>query len=375
MSSKDFFDYIAEHYQKDLPFVVYSLPRSFETRAVLQKDTTLYKIDDYSESGFVFAPFDVRKDAILIPYSASRTLNTEEDIFIDENEVQLASFAIQNDEDHHMNLVEKGVKKIGEDVLEKVVLSRKENLELDDEVDPIKIFKQLAFSYNSALTYCWYHPLVGLWLGATPETLLRLDRNKLTTMALAGTQDYLGTLDVSWNQKEKEEQLLVTNYVIGLLEDALDNIEVGEVRTVKAGKLLHLCTDVSGNLKKEDQSLQRLILKLHPTPAVCGLPKIEAMQFILDNEHYNREFYTGFLGELNREVKIGPRAGKRNIENMAYSYNTRSSHLFVNLRCMQLKDNKAVLYVGGGITKDSIPQNEWIETVNKTKTIKNILVS
>ena len=374
MTSTHFFDYIAEHYQKELPFVVYSAPNSFQTRAVLQKDNTLFKIDDFTESGFVFAPFDIRKDAIIMPYGASRTLITEEDIIVSETH-ELAKFIIHNNQEDHLNLVLKGITKIKENGLKKVVLSRREELELETAIDPIEVYKYLAFNYNSAFTYCWYHPKVGLWLGATPETLLHLDRNRLRTMALAGTQDYTGTLDVEWNSKEKDEQQMVTDYVVNLLEGALENIEVGELKTVKAGKLLHLCTDVTGQLNNDDQSLQRLILRLHPTPAVCGLPKIEAMQFILDNEHYNREFYTGFLGELNREEKIGPRSGKRNVENLAYSYNTRSSHLFVNLRCMQLQKKKAILYVGGGITKDSVPENEWYETVNKTKTIKNILVS
>ena len=374
MTSTNFFDYIAQQFNNQLPFVVYSAPNSFETRAVLQKDATLYKVDDFNESGFVFAPFDIRKDAILMPYSVSRTLVTEEDIVVSE-ESDLAQYAVSNDEVHHLNLIKKGITQINENGLQKVVLSRKEVLELRSKIDPIKVFKHLAFSYNSAFTYCWYHPSVGLWLGATPETLLHLDRNRLTTMALAGTQDYYGSLHVDWNHKEKEEQQMVADYVVSLLKDAVEDIEVGDLRTVKAGRLLHLCTQVSGQLKKEEQSLQRLLLRLHPTPAVCGLPKIDAMQFILDNEHYNREFYTGFLGELNREEKIGPRSGQRNIENMAYSYNTRSSHLFVNLRCMQLKNDKAILYVGGGITKDSKPEHEWQETVNKTKTIKNILVT
>ena len=105
------------------------------------------------------------------------------------------------------------------------------------------------------------------------------------------------------------------------------------------------------------------------------MPKIDAMQFVLDNEHYNREFYSGFLGELNKETKIEPRIGTRNIENRAYTFNKRSTNLFVNLRCMQLNNNQAILYVGGGITSDSNIENEWQETVNKTNTIKNVIVS
>jgi len=96
---------------------------------------------------------------------------------------------------------------------------------------------------------------------------------------------------------------------------------------------------------------------LHPTPAVCGLPKKITKDFILNNEGYNREYYSGFLGEINKDF-----VSKEN-----------NTDLFVNLRCMQITDNKAFIYVGGGITKDSIPENEWKETVNKSMTIKKVL--
>ena len=373
MTSKDFFGYINEHYDKNLPFVAYSLPNTFEIKAVLQKDETLYKIEDFNETGFVFAPFDIRKDAILLPYSKSRMLLTTEDLSIDEYEPM--SFETENNKQHHLHLVEKGVESINEGNLEKVVLSRKEILKLKSPLDILKVFKTLLNNYNSAFVYCWYHPKVGLWLGATPETLLSIKSNRFSTMALAGTQDYVGTLDVSWNTKEIEEQKLVSDYVEKALQEHIKDVELSEVQTVKAGRLLHLKTNITGELMDHSKSIQKLILKLHPTPAVCGLPKIDAMQFILDNEHYNREFYSGFLGELNKETKVRPRTGRRNIENAAYAFNKRSTNLFVNLRCMQLQDSKAILYVGGGITKDSIPENEWLETVNKTNTIKSVIVS
>lgn len=374
MTSKDFFSYISEHYNKNLPFVAYSLPNTFETKAVLQKDKALYKIEDYNETGFVFAPFDIRKDAILMPYSKSRTLLTLDDIVI-EKEEEKVHFDINNDEPHHLHLVEKGIESINKGELQKVVLSRKETLDLEFPLDPLKVFKTLLNNYNSAFVYCWYHPKVGMWLGATPETLLSVERNRFSTMALAGTQDYVGTLDVNWSSKEIEEQKMVSKYVEKVLQEHIKDIEVSEVQTVKAGKLLHLRTDISGEFIDHSKSIQKLILKLHPTPAVCGLPKIDAMQFILDNEHYNREFYSGFLGELNKETKVQPRSGRLNIENTAYTFNKRSTNLFVNLRCMQLQGSKAILYVGGGITKDSNPENEWLETVNKTNTIKSVITT
>jgi len=95
---------------------------------------------------------------------------------------------------------------------------------------------------------------------------------------------------------------------------------------------------------------------LHPTPAVCGLPKNEAKSFILENENYDRKYYTGFLGELNSDVN-----------------GINTSSLYVNLRCMEIAKDEAIIYVGGGITKDSIPEKEWEETVRKTATMKKVL--
>jgi isochorismate synthase len=91
---------------------------------------------------------------------------------------------------------------------------------------------------------------------------------------------------------------------------------------------------------------------LHPTPAVCGLPKAAAKDFILQNENYDRCYYTGFLGEINTNLK---------------------TELFVNLRCVEIIDTFAAIYVGGGITLDSNPEDEWLETSNKTNTIKSVL--
>ena len=201
MSSEPFFSSLQEHYNKELPFVAYSKPKSFQIRALLQKDQTLHKIEDYAESGFVFSPFDVRKDAILIPYSKSRTLMTLDDLIVDDRDP--ITFETNNDKEHYLNLTKKGIEAVIKKDLKKVVLSRKETLELQEKADAIQIFKRLLNAYNSAFVYCWYHPSVGLWLGATPETLLNVERNRFSTMALAGTQNYNGTLEVRWNPKEK----------------------------------------------------------------------------------------------------------------------------------------------------------------------------
>lgn len=370
MSSEPFFNSIQEHYDKKLPFVAYSKPKSFQIKAILQKDETLHKIEDYSESGFLFSPFDIRKDAILIPLSTSKTLMTEEDIFLEDFD------AVENtnlgNKANHIDLVNKGINEIKKGNLRKVVLSRYAEIN-NLKADPLLIFKRLLHTYNLAFVYCWFHPKVGLWLGATPETLLEVEGNEFSTMALAGTRPYEGFIDAGWNDKERDEQQIVTNFLISNLDSITVKLNKSEPETVRAGNVLHIKSDINGRLSEHKNGLQKLIYAIHPTPAVCGLPKIDAMQFILDNENYNREFYTGFLGELNKEVKIQPRTGKLNIENRAFTYNKRASSLFVNLRCMQLKDNIAKIYVGGGITKESDAEKEWEETIAKMHTVKSVL--
>jgi isochorismate synthase len=121
--------------------------------------------------------------------------------------------------------------------------------------------------------------------------------------------------------------------------------------------------------------LKDLVTALHPTPAVCGLPLREAKHFILENENYDRMFYTGFLGELNFKKKASRNRNRRNQENSAYRTVTNTSDLYVNLRCMQLADHKATLYVGGGITANSEAGKEWLETQSKAQTMLRILAT
>ncbi len=120
--------------------------------------------------------------------------------------------------------------------------------------------------------------------------------------------------------------------------------------------------------------MKEIISALHPTPAVCGLPKEKAKKFILSEENYDREFYTGFLGELNLQKNVQRSRTRRNVENLAYRAVKKETGLYVNLRCMKIEDGKAVLFVGGGITKDSVPEDEWEETVNKAQTMKKVLL-
>ncbi len=345
------FEKIEQHFAENKPFVAYRKPNKTKVYALFQEDDMLFTTENYLESGFVFAPFDDEENSVLIPLDKSLFLSSKVSFSVNFNDENLSEISLKAKE-KHINLVSKGISAINDKLFDKVVLSRKEKVELVD-FDLVTLFKRLLKKYSTAFVYVWFHPKVGLWLGATPETLLKINGVNFETMSLAGTRVFKGNQTEPFEQKEFEEQQFVTDYIIQKLSKYSD-VKQKPLKTIKAGNLLHLQTKISGNLIG---SFSELVKELHPTPAVCGLPKLTSKNFILENEDYNREFYTGFLGELN--FKNGKQIKK--------------TALFVNLRCMKIKDNNAYIYVGGGVTKDSNPTKEFEETVNKSSTIKSIL--
>lgn len=377
MTSDLFFETLESHFLKNLPFIAFRYPNKKDVKSYLQKDDKLHNTSDFTETGFVFAPFDTDEKAIVIPLEVCDVLVID-DVDLDENESTPIIKPLLSDEvskRSHIQLVKKGIEAIVFNDYQKIVLSRSERVILSDS-NPILIFKKLLATYRTAFVYCWFHPKVGLWLGATPETLMNIQGQRLTTMSLASTQKYKGTLDVAWTQKEIDEQQVVTDFIIKQLESLNLKPQTSNLKpeTVKAGNLVHLKTSISVNLKPHTQNLKELLANLHPTPAVCGLPKDAAKQFILKNENYNREFYTGFLGEINIKTSTTRNSNSRNVENNAYATVKTVSNLFVNLRCMQISNQEAIIYIGGGITKDSNAESEWEETVQKALVMKKVLV-
>ena len=119
---------------------------------------------------------------------------------------------------------------------------------------------------------------------------------------------------------------------------------------------MHLRTDYKVDLEAVNfPQLGSVMLKLlHPTSAVCGMPKEQASKFLKDHEDMDREFYSGYLGPVNIMAETS---------------------IYVNLRCAKLLGNKGILFAGAGVTRDSDPEKEWNETELKMNTIKDVLLS
>jgi len=347
------FSRLEEQLQTGFPFALYSKPGNTIITGVFQNDDTTFKID-YNGSGFVFAPFSQGK-TVFIPTHAADIISAEIDLDINIPDAPLQPDIDPEAKTHFENLVAKSIDAIKSGAFQKLVLSRKELVHLA-KADVVAIFQKLLVTYPNAFRYCFYDPSAGLWMGATPEQLLKVENHTLHTVALAGTQLYKAGEEAIWEDKEKQEQKFVTDYILSELTNYITNVNTTEPYTFRAGNIVHIKTDISAELKDVD-SLHSIIKTLHPTPAVCGLPKVDAKEYLLANEGYDREYYAGFLGELNHDSATGQ----------------PKTDLFVNLRCMKIKDNTAHLYIGCGITADSDPQKEFLETVNKSMTMRKVI--
>ena len=333
-------------FQKQLPFVLYAKPNETILHGIFQNDETLNVFE--SQSGFVFASF-YSETNVVFPLSNSEVLQEEIDFETEDNSFQLETKSNENAQILFEKLVRNGVSEIENNTFEKVVLSRK--IEVSQQVDFIKSYQNLLKKYPTAYRYLWFHPKVGMWMGATPEQLAKIKDNTFETVALAGTQVF--SENVIWQEKEIVEQQLVTDYIKSRTENLVEVLQISESYTQKAGNLVHLKSDISGKLKQNVSQLD-VINALHPTSAVCGMPLEKARNFIIENEKYNRKYYSGFLGEFQIQEQ---------------------TNLFVNLRCCDIENDITTIYVGCGITKDSQADKEFIETENKAKTILSILIN
>ena len=259
-------------------------------------------------------------------------------------------------------LVHLGVAAIEARTVGKVVSSRAARRPLPPGFDPLAAFQALCQKYERAFVSLVSVPGVGTWLGASPEVLAEVTADGLFhTMALAGTQPLLPGLrpqDAIWRQKEIEEQALVSRYIVNCFKQLrLREYQETGPRTTVAGQLLHLRTDFEVDLKNvpAPSSLGTDMLRLlHPTSAVGGMPRVAALEFLHRYEGYDRAYYSGFLGPVNVTAP-------------------GVSRLFVNLRCLQLRADEAILYAGTGLTVDSDPVREWQETEYKMQTVAAVL--
>lgn len=342
-------------------FAQYRLPFANTYTKIEQTEGEVARLTSCTQlngaKGFVVAPFQItdgnpilliRPDRITTlpvePYSLSIPIHyTQPTLNASEYAIDFANYHAQ---------LENGT-------FRKIVLARTATIQLETPADAHQLFLKACDCYPRMFIALVAMPDGNYWLTATPEILLDGVGEQWRTIALAGTMQLQGEElngegeTVRWSTKNIQEQRIVATYIAECLEQFSFDFHEEGPRTVRAAHLVHLRSDFTFTMSEQSR-IGDLLQVLHPTPAVCGLPKRETFDFIVKNEHAPRQYYSGFMGPMGLD---------------------RETHLYVSLRCMQMVGPEYRLYAGGGLLKDSQLESEWQETEAKMQTMRNLLVS
>jgi len=351
--------------EKHIAFACWYNPMDHHLGIVVSNASDVKQFDRFDqlngEAGFVFAPFRITDNCpVILLKSAIYLEDFNSTKQLDLNNIEPFS-SVKKADDHciictkeeYIHTVEEAVVTIRESDLSKVIVSRQ--IPVDRPTRSLEsIFHDLHNQTPNAFTYLINLPATGTWMGATPEVLLRSEGRSFETVSLAGTQVRKYDLDdYCWKTKDIEEQAFVSRYMLEVFHlFDIHKYRTTGPETLESGKVAHLKTSFFFPAEKIENCLGDFVAELHPTPAVCGLPKNLADEFIMKNEKHDRKYYAGYLGpwKLNQQV-----------------------NLFVNLRCMEITHDQFILYAGGGITSKSIPEREWEETIQKAKTLLDVI--
>ncbi|MBU2644162.1 isochorismate synthase [bacterium] len=353
-----------------IPFVSYRKPNTldivtfFPGKSGIHEITSLRQI--LSLAGFVFFPFRVTEKTPGYLFQPRHVLHgnrfsKEETIFLERGELSVPESGLDRTELHISSREEYNdqiaalLSAVHSGELNKAILSRIMLVDPFDTDNIPEVFQGLLGKYPEAYTYMFFIPGKELWLGAFTESLLRIRENKISTMSVAGTQAIRNRAleTICWDSKDIEEQRTVSEYIRKRFRQfgISDYTEDGPY-AFRAGRIVHLRTDFTADIQVSREKLGQLLEALHPTPAVCGTPKQDAIQKILAVERHDRLYYSGFMGSVN-------------IDN--------ETNLFVNLRCMKVLSGKLALFAGGGIVSESDPDKEWEETCIKAQTLLSVI--
>jgi len=346
--------------KQNIPFAIYQLPRITKTVLIVARTVKQMDLDELLMAGkdvFAIAPFSLSDQKITCLTSNFVIGEQVEASVFDQikkikpclEEVQEPAFCASHSD--YKEQFNKLYAEITSGRISKAILSRIKHLSKVNREFASSFFYKLCEVYPKAYNFMVYTPQSGLWTGASPELLFKAIDGVATAVSLAGTRKSTGE-DSAWGTKERDEHQLVSDFVSAVLTkyDIRNAVVKGPV-TVVAGKMLHLKTQYGFGTEKIADRLGSFINDLHPTPAVCGLPKQEAMLVIEEVEQHKRTFYAGFLGRIR----------------------PNDIRLFVNIRSMKFVNDGADLYLGGGITSGSDAEKEWHETELKAQTLCSVI--
>lgn len=330
-------------------FAIYRLPLESECHVICAEPTELGGVGETAgRTGFVMAPFTSRgglptlffegRPQTIPPPEARAALSPGMPAGQMTNEYR-SDFRGLHD-------------KLTSGKLRKVVLARSRRTGLGQGTDPMRLFANACAAYPTAFVALVTTRAHGTWIVATPELLIESHGGELRTVALAGTMRRGdGQEPPKWGKKNREEQAVVADYVQDSIRPLSKECGRSKTETVTSGGLCHLMTTFRFTLR-DGNTVADVANALHPTPAVCGMPKDAALKAITEVEHCQREYYSGFAGPVTADG---------------------DADLYVTLRCAKIDGGGCTLFAGGGLMPESRAEDEWDETEAKMESIRRIL--
>lgn len=352
---------------RNISFALYRLPKQNNINLVLQHSSKTMYLNNLEElnqqKGFVIAPFQHSSLHPIVLIKADIKLHDEKQI-LDEVSRLLTNSDVKSEDqqqidsskastfEHYKDVYAKFQNKLNEGDMQKLVLSRTYEVCKKDPFSAGDTFKKACKKYPDNFIFLCNNEVSGTWFGCSPEILIAGKKQIWKTDALAGTQNQTeDESQISWDKKNIEEQQIVVDYMQQQLAKAQIKPTISTAKTIKSGNVFHIKSELEFEVHDTTQ-IGNILSLLHPSPAVCGFPKEKAFEFIIQNEDYDRKYYSGFLGYLDAD---------------------ENTDLFVNLRCMQIFKDKLRLFAGGGILPSSDLESEWKETEHKLQTILSVI--
>ena len=243
--------------------------------------------------------------------------------------------------------------------IDKVVMARRTDFNLIEAVDPVDYLAILKRANRNCFAFMFEPTRGSAFIGATPERLYKLHNGMIESEAVSGTamrgntdgEDAILGMELLSSDKNKREHHFVRSDVIDRIGDLCDSVSTPSERTLlKLSNVSHIYSKMSGKLKA-DISIKDIINHLHPTPAVGGAPRDEALRFIRELEPFGRGWYAAPVGMIGREC----------------------SEMAVAIRSALVSGNGISLFAGAGIVPGSDPHEEWQELEHKIAPALKIL--
>jgi menaquinone-specific isochorismate synthase len=242
--------------------------------------------------------------------------------------------------------------------VDKVVLARQLTVDIDADVDPRWVLDRLRLGQPACFTCA-----VGSYVGASPELLVRRRGRVVVSRPLAGTVAQGGRADddrrlvaaMAASAKEQAEHAMVVREVRTVLDELCDEVSASaRPDVVRLSTVAHLATTVTGRLREPAMSALAVAARLHPTPAVAGVPRAAALAAIAELEPFDRGIYAGPVGWVDARG---------------------DGDWAVALRGATLDGRRGRLVAGAGIVAGSDPEAEWNETEAKLGAMRAALTS